>query len=205
MSRPVRVGLFGGSFDPVHRAHLALAQLALDALALDTLLWVPAGDPWQKRGRIEASAEHRAAMVALAIAHEPRFELSRSEIDRQGPSYTLDTVTALQAEPRWAGAEWFLILGQDQVERLPTWHRWTELLPRLTLAVTARAGVPVQWPEALQTHPHTAVELQLPPFVLSSTTIRDRLHHGLGVTDMVAEPVARYIDQYRLYRGNAES
>jgi nicotinate-nucleotide adenylyltransferase len=205
MTRPLRVGLFGGSFDPVHHAHLALAQLALDTLTLDTLIWVPAGDPWQKRGRVEASAEQRAAMVALAIADEPRFELSRSEIERQGPSYTLDTVTALQAEPRWAGAQWFLLLGQDQVERLPTWHRWTELLPQVTLAVTARQGVPITWPEALVAHPHKAVELRLPPFALSSTTIRDRLHHGLGVTDMVPAPVARYIDQYRLYRGNAES
>ena len=205
MTRPLRVGLFGGSFDPVHHAHLALAQLALDALSLDTLIWVPAGDPWQKRGRIEASAEHRAAMVALAIAHEPRFELSRSETLRQGPSYTLDTVLALQAQPRWAGAEWFLILGQDQVARLPTWHRWTELLPLVTLAVTARDGVAVSWPEAVAAHPHKAVELRLPPFALSSTTIRDRLHHGLDVTDRVPPPVARYIDQYRLYRGNAES
>ena len=106
-----RFGLFGGSFDPVHNAHVALAEVALQALNLDEVRWVPAGQPWQKM-RAMTPAMHREAMVRLAIADEPRFVLDRIEIERDGPSFTLDTVREMQAaEP---GAECFLLLGQDQ-------------------------------------------------------------------------------------------
>jgi nicotinate-nucleotide adenylyltransferase len=106
-----RIGLFGGSFDPVHNAHLALAHSALQALKLDELRWQPAGQPWQK-ARALTPAVHRQAMIRLAIAGEPRFVLDRIELEREGPSFTLDTVRTLQdQEPQ---AQWFLIIGQDQ-------------------------------------------------------------------------------------------
>ncbi|HZE92934.1 MAG TPA: nicotinate (nicotinamide) nucleotide adenylyltransferase, partial [Rhizobacter sp.] len=124
-----RIGLFGGSFDPVHIAHVALAQVALTQLALDQVRWVPAGNPWQKE-RAMTPAVHREAMVRLAIAGEPKFMLDRCELERSGPSYTLDTVRQLQAAH--PGAEWFLIIGEDQYAGLHTWNDWTELLQRVT-------------------------------------------------------------------------
>ena len=132
-----RVGLFGGSFDPVHNAHLALARAALAELQLDEVRWVPAGQPWQK-ARALTAAVHREAMLRLALAGEPRFVLDRTEIRRPGPSYTLDTVRELAAAQ--PGTEWFLIIGHDQYAGLHTWNGWQELLARVTLAVANRPG-----------------------------------------------------------------
>ena len=119
-----RVGVFGGSFDPVHNAHVALARLALEQLQLDEVRWIPVGQPWQKSRRLSDGAD-REAMVRLAIAGEPRFVVDRIELRRRGVSYTLDTVRELAAaEP---GTEWVLILGQDQYASLHTWRDWREL------------------------------------------------------------------------------
>ena len=130
-----RVGLFGGSFDPVHNAHVALATVALDQLRLDEVRWIPAGQPWQKT-RVLTSGADREAMVRLAIAGEPRFKLDRIELRRQGVTFTLDTVRELvAAEP---GTEWFLILGQDQYATLHTWRDWRDLVALVTLAIANR-------------------------------------------------------------------
>ena len=135
-----RIGLFGGSFDPVHNAHLELARSALRDLSLDEVRWIPAGHPWQKTRQL-ADAAHRTAMVALAIEGEPRFVLDPIEVQRPGPSYMLDTVNDLQAAQ--PGAQWFLIIGQDQLAGLPTWHNAQELVRRVTLAVAGRPGAPL--------------------------------------------------------------
>ncbi len=190
-----RIGLFGGSFDPVHVAHVALARLALEELSLDEVRWIPAGRPWQK-SRDLAAPQHREAMVRLAIADEPRFRLERCELDRSGASYTLDTVRELQsAEPP---AEWFLIIGQDQYAGLHTWLGWEKLLARVTVAVAGRPG-PIPEPHAdVQRVPHRAVAL--PMMDVSSTDIRERIAHRLPFDDLVPAAVARYIDQHQLYR-----
>jgi nicotinate-nucleotide adenylyltransferase len=187
-----RIGLFGGSFDPVHNAHLALARAALRELALDELRWVPAGQPWQKT-RVVTDAVHREAMVALAIEGEPRFVLDRIELDRPGPSYTLDTVRALQATH--PGEQWFLIVGQDQQAGLPTWHGADELRDLLTLAVAGRPGAP-----QVSHTPSAVCAIDLPPMNLSSTEVRARCAAGLAIDQMVPKKVARYIDQHGLYR-----
>ena len=196
-----RIGLFGGSFDPVHNAHVALAQLALDRLRLDELRWVPAGQPWQKKGRELAPATDRLAMLALAMQGEPRFILERSEVERSGPSYTLDTVRELQAAQ--PGAQWFLIIGQDQYAGLHTWHGFEELLGRVTLAVANRPGTPVAPNPQLGSV--AAQAIALPMMDVSSTGIRRRVAAGQGIDDLVPAAVARYIDQHHLYRGNARS
>jgi nicotinate-nucleotide adenylyltransferase len=198
-----RIGLYGGSFDPVHNAHLALAAVALDQLGLDELRWVPAGQPWQKMRRL-AAAEHRLAMLALALQGEPRYTIDRCEIDRSGPSYTIDTVQAMQAaEP---GAQWFLLIGGDQFAGLHTWHRWTELLQRVTLAVAARPGaLPEVDPAVAQA---ARVMLQMPPSTVSSTDIRRIAAAGSssqGLVPLVPAAVAGYIDLHHLYRGNTGS
>jgi nicotinate-nucleotide adenylyltransferase len=205
-----RIGLFGGSFDPVHVGHLALARCALDHLALDELRWIPAGQPWQKSRQL-APAAHRVAMLQAVMADEPRFRLERCEIERCGPSYTLDTVRALQSEAAAADpselAEWFLIIGQDQYANFATWHGWAELLQRVTLAVAAREGREPTPPPALAGVPHRCVVLPLPAQRVSATAIRNRLVAGDCPLDLaptlVAPAVARYIAGHRLYCGPA--
>ncbi len=195
-----RIGLFGGSFDPVHNAHVALAKVAQEALSLDELRWIPAGRPWQK-SRVLAEPRHREAMVRLAIEGEPHFALERCELRREGPSYTLDTVRELQAA--LPGHEWVLLIGQDQYAGLHTWRDWRELLQRVTLAVANRPGVtPQPHPDVAQV-PHAMVPL--PMMDVSSTAIRTRIASGEAITDLVPPAVASYIDQHRLYRGTARS
>jgi nicotinate-nucleotide adenylyltransferase len=197
-----RVGLLGGTFDPVHLAHLALARAALDHLALDQVLWIPTGQPWQKTRTI-TPAEHRVAMVRAAIANEPRFALSRIEVDRAGPSYTLDTVRALAAAQ--PGTEWFLLIGQDQYAGLHTWRDWQSLLELVVLAVAnrpAQAGVDLKG-AARQPHPDVQSQahrqVALPMMDISSTDIRRRALEGADFSHLVPPAVARYIETHGLY------
>jgi nicotinate-nucleotide adenylyltransferase len=189
------VGIFGGSFDPVHSAHVALARVALAELRLDELLWVPAGQPWQKARALTPAAD-REAMVLLAIADEPRFTLSRVELDRVGPSFTIDTVRTLQAERD--EAEWFLVIGQDQYAGFHTWHGWQELLGLVTLAIADRPDVTHAVDPRVLAAAHAAVNLTM--MDVSSTDIRGRIAQGQGIDDLVPTSVARYIARHRLYR-----
>jgi nicotinate-nucleotide adenylyltransferase len=207
-----RVGLFGGSFDPVHNAHVALAQSALVALQLDELRWIPTGNPWQKARSITAAA-HRVAMVQAAIIGESRFVLDRIEVDRSGPSYTLDTVRALAARTPaatpaatpgpGAGTQWILIIGQDQYSSLHTWRHWQELLGLVTLAVANRPG------DNRQPHPNVGSVkhhmVPLPMLDISSTQVRQRVATGQDITPLVPPAVARYIETHGLYRSPAGS
>ena len=170
-------------------------MVALRELRLDELLWVPAGQPWQKQRHITPAAD-REAMVRLAIDGEPRFTLSRIELERSGPSYTIDTVRELRAAR--PGAQWFLVIGQDQYAGFHTWNGWQELLGLATLAIADRPDAKhVVDPQVLAV-PHEAVAL--PMMDVSSTDIRARVEHGQGIADLVPEPVARYIARHRLYR-----
>lgn len=192
-----RIGVLGGSFDPPHRAHRALADLALQALALDVLLWVPAGQPWQKAGRRLADARHRLEMVRLIAAGQPRFLIDERELHRTGPTYTVDTVRELAAEhPQ---AELFLVLGQDQYGRFDTWRDWREILQRVTLAVAGRDGRPPEAPLALREVAHTVRELPLPALPVASTALREATARGLPVRSDVGEAVAGYIAAHHLY------
>ena len=180
-----RIGLFGGSFDPVHVGHRALAMQAADQLQLDELRWIPAGQPWQKTGRQLASARDRAAMVALSLQGDPRFRLDPSELRRTGPSYTIDTVMALREQaPR---AQLFLILGQDQYARFHTWNSWRELLSQVTLAVTRRDGhAPRPSSELAQTW-HRLVVLHMAPSAASSTAVREHLREPRLLAEVLRE------------------
>ena len=190
-----RLGLFGGTFDPPHNAHVALARAALDDFQLDALHWIPAGQPWQKARTITAAA-HREAMVRAAIDGEPRFVLDRIELARKGPSYTLDTVRALRA--RQPDARLFLVIGADQYAGLHTWRDWPELLGLVTLAVANRPGpMPPVDAEVLRT-PHRVVPL--PMLDISATDIRARVARGLPIDSLVPPAVARYIEINTLYR-----
>jgi len=190
-----RVGLFGGSFDPVHNAHVALAKVALDQLHLDEVRWIPAGQPWQKT-RVLTSGADREAMVRLAIAGEPRFTLDRIELRRRGVTFTLDTVRELAAaEP---GSEWFLILGQDQYATLHTWRDWRELVALVTLAIANRPDAEPTVNSHIAKVPHQMVSL--PMMDVSSTEVRRRVAAGESIAGLVPDAVASYIERRHLYR-----
>lgn len=189
-----RIGIFGGTFDPIHAAHLQAADAVRTRLGLDRMLLVVANQPWQKMGeRPLTPAEDRYAMVEAAVTGWPGLEPSRLEIDRGGPSYTIDTVRdLLSAEP---GAEVTLVVGSDVVAGLPTWKEEGALRDQVTLAVVGRPGVaPVDPP--LGWH---AVHVAVGPFEGSSTDLRRRLEAGLAVDEWVPEPVIRCIGQRGLY------
>ena len=190
-----RVGLFGGSFDPVHTAHVALAQAALHGLQLQQVRWVPTGQPWQKARGITA-AHHRLAMLQLALANEPRFALDHIELDRVGPSYTIDTVRALHVTH--PGVQWFLIIGQDQYTNLHTWHGWQELLQSVVLAVANRPGSTQTVHPSVLKQPHQVVSLPL--MDVSATDVRARVAAGQDISGLVPPEVARYIESHQLYR-----
>lgn len=196
-----RVAIFGGTFDPPHRAHLALAHSALASLGLAEVRWVPTGEPWQKmrEGRAVTPAAERVAMVEAAIRGEDgdvRFTLDRIEVERAGPSYTIDTVNALAA--REPGHEWVLLIGQDQYAGLHTWHGWRELLARVTLAVANRPGVAREPAPEVRALPHRMVPL--PMLDISATDIRARVAAGQDIAALVPAEVAGYIARHGLYR-----
>ena len=193
-----RIGLFGGTFDPPQLAHLALARAARDALQLDEVRWTPSGQPWQKSHAV-TDARHREAMVRLAIAGERGFVLERCELERAGPSYTLQTVQELRlSQP---DAQWVLLIGADQYNNLHTWRGWRELLGLVTLAVAPRPGVAMRADPDVARVPHQAVPL--PPMPISATDIRARVQRGESISGLVADTVASYIDQHHLYRSAA--
>ena len=197
---PHRVGLFGGSFDPVHNAHLALARAALAELHLDEVRWIPAGRAWQKERPLTDAAD-REAILRLALRGEPRFVLDRIEIERAGPSYTLDTVrTYAAAQPQ---AQWFLIIGQDQYAGLHTWNGWQQLLDLVTLAVANRPGEVRAVHEDVRRFSHRVVPL--PMLDISATEVRRRVATGGDISTLVPPEVARYIDSHRLYRASPGS
>jgi nicotinate-nucleotide adenylyltransferase len=195
-----RVGVLGGTFDPIHDAHLALAHAALKALALDDVLFIPAGQPWQKTNSVSA-AMHREAMTRLAIAGTPQFTLDSRELQRAGPSFTLDTLRELAAQ--WPTHKWVLIIGADQYTKLHTWRDWRVLLGLCTLAVANRPGVSGQAAPEVQAFAHRVVPL--PMLDISSTDIRKQVQRGADISSLVPSSVARYIETHRLYQDTARS
>lgn len=209
---PIAIGLFGGSFDPVHHGHIALARAALEQLKLDALRIIPAGQPWQ-RAPLHASPQHRWAMIQLAFTEDPRITLDARELARPGPTYTYDTLYALRQEfGEQAVLIW--IVGSDQLHNLPCWHRVHDLFTLAHFAVAQRAGdVPLTIPESLNVPTHAAsdelwrhqpagslIHFTMPPVNLAATQLRSMLKQGQPAADLVPAPVLHYIEQYQLYR-----
>jgi nicotinate-nucleotide adenylyltransferase len=185
------VGLFGGSFDPVHHGHLIVGQEAAETLGLETLRFVPAREQPFKWGRHGASPEHRAAMLDLAVAGASGLQVERVELERSGPSYTVDTLRAIRA--REPGIELTLLLGADAAAELEAWHQAAEI-PRLaTVVVFARPGVPVP------VSPLIARTIQVPAIDISATEVRRRAREGRSLRYWVPDPVAEYVTLHRLY------
>ena len=191
----MKLALFGGSFDPPHLGHLAFAKFALDALAPDRLLWLPAGRQWQKPDQVMAAPRHRVQMLQRLIAGEPRFVIDERELHRRGPSFTADSLREFAAQ--YPGAELMFLIGQDQYARLPTWYRVEVVTELATLVVVPRAGEAVVTPPGLGRH--RLQVLQMPEIPYSSTAVRQALARGEDVSPMVGAEVASYIASHRLY------
>ena len=193
------IGLMGGTFDPVHVGHLAIAEEARDALGLDRILFVPAGTPPHKPASEVTATDHRVAMVELAIADNPDFELSRIEVDRPGPSYTVDTVEQLAED-----AEVTVILSAETFRELPTWHEPERLFEAAFVAVVPREGYPAPDPGWLATafpgREDRVRYLEGPRLGLSSTALRARIAAGRSIRYLVPPAVASYIAANGLYR-----
>lgn len=190
-----RLGVFGGTFDPVHVGHLVGAVEARYQLDLDRVLFVVARDPWQKRGQVVAPADARFAMVAAAVAGVDGFEASTLELDRSGPTYTIDTVSDLAAAHR----DLFLIVGADAAAGLDAWKRAESLREAVTVAVLARATDTALEPLiGWDVRPVT-----MPRIDVSSTALRDRLARGAPVDFLVPPGAIRVIRERRLYTPDA--
>ena len=190
----MRVGVFGGSFDPVHVGHLAIANAALESVPLDRVLFVLARRaPLKERGPVAGEAD-RLAMLELAVAGEPRFSVSRIELDRPGPSYTVDTLEAL------SGADLlFLILGGDALAALPQWKDPDRITTLATLVVAERPGAPERAKKG------TVVAFDAPRLDISSRELRARAARGRSLRYLVPDPVWRHIEARGLYRAEGPS
>jgi nicotinate-nucleotide adenylyltransferase len=185
------VGLLGGSFDPIHHGHLIVGRVAAESLGLDELRFVPAREQPFKRGRHAAPAADRAAMLELAVAGAAGFAVERTELERAGPSYTVDTLAALRA--REPSASLTLLLGADAAAELDLWHRARELPELARIVVFARPGTPI--PRS----PLIAASVEVPAIEISATEIRRRVRAGRSIRYWVPEAVAEYIARHRLY------
>jgi nicotinate-nucleotide adenylyltransferase len=199
VDEPLRIGVFGGAFDPPHAGHLALAQAAMTQLNLDTLRIVPTGDAWHKTRTLTLPV-HRLAMAGLAFAQLINVVVDPRETLRSGPSYTIDTLQELRHE--FMGAHLYLILGQDQAQALTSWHRWEEISHLAIICVAARANIAGATGEfgALSALASGVRYLEMPPMPVSATDIRLAVSKQQNVIPLVFEPVARYIEDHHLYR-----
>ncbi|MGI8796172.1 MAG: nicotinate-nucleotide adenylyltransferase [Acidimicrobiia bacterium] len=187
-----RIGLFGGTFDPVHVGHVVAAVDTRAALDLDRVLMVVAGDPWQKRDRVVAGATDRLALVEAAVADIEGVEACALEVERDGPSVTADTLEALAAPDR----ELFLVLGTDAVSNMPTWRRLEETRHLATLAIVERGGVGGVGPPGDGWH---VEHVKIPQLDIASTDLRDRLGAGRPIDGLVPPAAVRVIRERGLY------
>jgi nicotinate-nucleotide adenylyltransferase len=196
----LRVGLLGGTFDPPHIGHLILGEYAADALDLTHLLYIPAADPPHKQDEQKTPVEHRLAMLELALIDNPRFEISRVDVDRAGPHYSLDTVRIVQSQ--YPGAELYFVMGGDSLRDLPTWHRPAEFIRRCKLAVMGRPGAEARPDMHENMFPGLAervVMIDSPLIEISSTEIVQRVSEGRSVRYLLPDSVLAYIQQHNLY------
>lgn len=197
----MRIGVFGGSFDPPHNGHLRLAQAAREQLRLGRVLWAPAGDPPHKRYQTLSPIEDRVALVEAAIAAEPAFALSRVDVDRPGPHFSADTVTLLAEQ--FPDDQLIFLMGGDSLRDLPTWGRPEALLTHCTLGVFRRPGASFDLDELELALPGVKSKIEFvdaPPLDVASGEIRPRVLRGQPLAGLMPEAVARVIVERRLYR-----
>lgn len=197
------IGLIGGTFDPVHLGHLAIAESARQELNLASIIFIPAGQPYFKDLADISLSKHRVNMLKLAIAGKPYFKISMMEIKRSGPTYTIDTISRLKSKLK-SGDEIFFIMGWDSLLTLYRWQEPQRLISLCRIAAAPRPGYPrpdfKQLERDLPGISQRTVKLHSPLIYISATEIRERVCHGLPIASMVPPQVAEYIKEHRLYK-----
>lgn len=192
-----RVGLFGGTFNPLHNAHLEVARTALKQYELSGILFVPNGIPPHKEQVLGGDKEARYEMVRSAVQPIPEFDVSRIEVDRDGPSYTIDTIRALKDDyPQGI----CFIVGADRLLKLDTWREPHELLRSVPFIVAPRSGVSLDLFDVSPFREAVIVSLKMEDVDLSSSALRRRIQSGESIREWVPRQVAEYIDEHKLYR-----
>jgi len=196
----VNIGVLGGTFDPIHMGHLVVAEEARIKLGLSEVLFVPAGQPWLKQDHSITPAAHRVEMVRRAISDNPYFKLSTLEVDRPGPSYTVDTLTLLQ-DQLGSEASFFFILGRDTLAELPLWKEPRKVVQLCRLVVPPRLGSRDlrHLEEAIPGLLERVIQLDMPVIGISSSEIRQRIARGLSVRYLVPTEIEQYIAEQKIY------
>ncbi|UIZ91738.1 nicotinate-nucleotide adenylyltransferase [Corynebacterium sp. CNCTC7651] len=200
-SKSMRLGVMGGTFDPIHHGHLVAASEAAHRFELDEVVFVPTGRPWQKAGRKISPAEDRYLMTVIATASNPQFNVSRVDIDRGGPTYTIDTLRDLREE--YPNAELFFITGADALSSIMSWHDWDKMFDLAQFVGVTRPGYELtedMLPADIQERVHL---LDIPAMAISSTDCRTRAAQGRPVWYLVPDGVVQYIAKHELYVSRA--
>ncbi|MCK6161213.1 nicotinate-nucleotide adenylyltransferase [Corynebacterium simulans] len=202
MTSPQRIGIMGGTFDPIHNGHLVAASEAAYRFQLDQVVFVPTGQPWQKAGRDVTAAEHRYLMTMVATASNPRFTVSRVDIDREGPTYTIDTLRDLRE--LFPDAELYFITGADSLASIMSWRDWEVMLEMANFVGVTRPGYELS-KDMLPLGSQTGIELiEIPAMAISSTDCRKRAGEGEPVWYLVPDGVVQYIAKNNLYGPNPD-
>ncbi|HAT1136302.1 TPA: nicotinate-nucleotide adenylyltransferase [Corynebacterium striatum] len=202
MTSPQRIGIMGGTFDPIHNGHLVAASEVAYRFQLDQVVFVPTGQPWQKAGREVTAAEHRYLMTMVATASNPRFTVSRVDIDRKGPTYTIDTLRDLRE--LFPDAELYFITGADSLASIMSWRDWEVMLEMANFVGVTRPGYELS-KDMLPLESQTGIELiEIPAMAISSTDCRERAREGEPVWYLVPDGVVQYIAKNNLYGPNPD-
>ena len=201
----MKLGLFGGTFDPVHIGHLLLAEQCREQCALDAVWFLPCGSPPHKRSREITAGRHRMKMLELAVAGHEGFAVSDRELKREGTSYTVDTLTEIRSER--PDCELFFLIGADSLHDLPTWREPKRILELATVVAVNRGDRPLPDLKEIRLHLGEAAAARIrtvtmPGCDISATNIRDRIAAGTSIRFMTPRPVEVYIEQHGLFRGN---
>jgi len=197
----LRVGVLGGTFDPIHIGHLILAEEARDQLKLDLVYFVPAGNPPHKQGRRLAPVEARVRMAELAVAGNDAFRVSRVDADRAGPHYTIDMVEIIQGQLP-PGCELFFLMGFDSLTELPTWHEPARLIAVCHLVALTRHDIDLDWAKleaALPGIRQRVTLLDMPELEIASHQLQERIREGRSIRYLVPEPVRQYVVREGIY------
>lgn len=195
-----RIGIMGGTFDPIHNGHLVAGSEVADLFELDRVIFVPTGQPWQKSDRVVSSTEDRYLMTIVATAPNPRFRVSRVDIDRGGPTYTVDTLKDIKAQ--FPDAQLYFITGADALAQIMTWRDWESMLDLAEFVGVTRPGYKLEesfLPPQAQERVHL---VEVPALAISSTDCRRRAASGRSVWYLVPDGVVQYIAKSHLYEGS---
>ncbi|GAB3082263.1 nicotinate-nucleotide adenylyltransferase [Corynebacterium aquatimens] len=192
-----RIGIMGGTFDPIHNGHLVAASEVADIFDLDEVIFVPTGQPWQKAGKKVSDAEDRYLMTVIATASNPRFHVSRVDIDRAGPTYTVDTLKDLSE--KYPNDQLFFITGADALASIMSWHEWEKMFDLAEFVGVTRPGYELSEDGLPAQHQERTHLIEIPAMAISSTDCRSRAAAGRPVWYLVPDGVVQYISKNSLY------